>query len=165
MKTFYTYDTNENKLMVKVMMGIVIFAALAMLIFTIIAFTAGKGRLLMSVIIIGTSLLTILLLIPARKKYEARVKNESLVAHDWGIEYLNGELTREAKWEQIAGIDTVDRSWIILWHMKEYVISVAGENPIKFYSNLENSDFLVNYIKKNLKKRGDEVDVKWTNKQ
>ncbi|MDQ7824663.1 MAG: hypothetical protein RDV48_17815 [Candidatus Eremiobacteraeota bacterium] len=160
MKTFYTYDTGENKNVIKVLTGLIIISALGIVGFGIATLLVKKAWVInMSFCIV--SFFILVASIPARKKLTERVKNENLVAHDWGVEYLNGEEKREVKWEVIQGIDTLDRSGIA-WKLKEHIISVANEVPISFFSNLENSDFLVNYVKKNLKKRGDgDLDVKW----
>lgn len=159
MKTFYSYDTKEYRLMTNVQLVLAIVASLAIIIFGITA-AISREKLFMSLAIIISCLIIIILTIPARKKHLARIKNETLVAHDWGIEHQIGEEKREAKWEQISGVDTIDRSFIV-YRLKEYVVSVAGDAPIVFYSSLENADFLVNYIKKNLKKRAEDFDVGW----
>ncbi len=162
MKSFYTYNTKENKMLITVFTVLIIFSSIGTVGFVISSILAVRDTLKMIIYLVffGIFLSLLLATLPARKRYFNRTKNETIVAHDWGLEHQVGVETREVKWEQIQGIDVIDRSFIF-WKMNQYVVSVAAETPINFYSNLENSDFLVNFIRKNLKKRSEELDVKW----
>jgi hypothetical protein len=158
MKTFYSYSTNDNKWMIKVQTVLIVCGSLG-------ALTGLIGLLFptqryMSIFLLAACVLIVLGAIPARKKYEHRVLKETLVSHDWGIEHQDGDDSREAKWDQIIKIETNDKSFL-MWKMKEYVVTIASEYPIKFYSSLENVDMLVNYIKRNLKKQAENPELKW----
>lgn len=158
MKTFYSYDTKEGRLFTAVLTWIIVLSSLGTVVFAISVFVP-KGMFI-KLFLFGISLAVLLLVIPARKKHAMRLKNETLVAHDWGIEHQIGDTKREVKWDQIQDVDTYDKSAVI-YKMKEYVVTVAGEAPVVFYASLENADFLVNFIKKNLKKKAEELDVGW----
>lgn len=150
-KAYYTYDTREYRLFSTMLLGVAIAATIGIVIFAIICFTHRK-EFLFALLCIGICLFILILAIPARKKHLSRIKNETIVAHDWGLEHQVGGESREVKWHQISSVEMINRSFL-LYSMKEYVVSVSGDAPILFYSSLENSDFLVNYIRKNLKKR------------
>lgn len=150
-KAFYTYDTREYRLFATMLLGISIVATIGLVIFAITCFLA-KGKILFNIVFIIVCLIVLALALPARKKHLSRIKNETIVAHDWGLEHQVGGESREVKWHQISSVEMINRSFL-LYSMKEYVVSVSGDAPILFYSSLENSDFLVNYIRKNLKKR------------
>jgi hypothetical protein len=158
MKTYYSYDTNDNKWMIKVQTVLIVCGSIGGIAGIIGLFFPGQRML--SIALLAACVLIVLGAIPARKKYEHRVKQETIISHDWGIEHQDGEDSREAKWDQIIKIETNDKSFL-MWKMKEYVVVIASEYPIKFYSCLENCDFLVNYIKKNLKKQAENPELKW----
>jgi|GEM_PF-1916356 len=162
MKSFYTYNTKENKMLITVFNVFIAFSAIGTVGFVISAILLIHNMLKMIIftLLFGVFLSLLLATIPARKRYLKRIQDETIVAHDWGIEHQVGNEKREVKWDQIQSIDVIDRS-AIFWKMSQYVVSVSGDRPIDFYSNLENSDFLVNFIRKNLKKRSDDLDVKW----
>ncbi|MGV8121756.1 MAG: hypothetical protein AB2L14_18500 [Candidatus Xenobiia bacterium LiM19] len=162
MKSFYTYDTRENKMLITVFNVFIAFSAIGTVGFVVSAILLIHNMLKMIIftLLFGVFLSMLLATLPARKRYLKRLQEETIVAHDWGIEHQVGIEKREVKWDQIQGIDVIDRSFI-LWKMNQYVVSISGDRPIDFYSNLENADFLVNHIKKNLKKRSDDLDVKW----
>jgi hypothetical protein len=159
MKTYYKYDTREYRLLTRAQLILAVAAIIGGLVFGISCFLA-PGRLMMNLAFFVICVLVVLLTLPSRKKHMFRIQNENLIAHDWGIEHQIGDIIREVKWEQISGVDTIDHSFV-LYKMKEYVISVAGDAPLVFYSSLENADFLVNYIRKNLKKRSEDVQIAW----
>ncbi len=165
MKTFYSYDTPDNRLMIKLQTSLVIVSIIGIVVSLptlVIALMGASKNVLMTLVILGVCILTLLASLPARTRYMNRVKNETLVAHDWGVEHINGDYTREARWNEIMKIDTYDKSFIF-FKQKEYVISIVASDPIKFYSSLENADFMVNYVNKNLKKQAENVDLKWKN--
>jgi len=159
MKSFYTYNTKENQMLITVFTVLIIFSAIGTAGFAIASILLPKNMLI-NAPLFGVCLAMLLTILPTRKRYMRRIKDETIVAHDWGIEHQIGNEKREVKWDQIQGVDVVDRSFI-MWKMNQYVVSVAADRPIDFYSNLENADFLLNYIRKNLKKRSDDLDVKW----
>jgi len=165
MKTFYSYDTPDNRLMIKLQTSLVIVSGIGIalsLVTMIFSLMGARQNMLTILLILGVCVITLIASLPARTRYMNRVKNETLVAHDWGVEHINGDYKREARWNEILKIDTYDRSFIF-FKQKEYVISIVASDPIKFYSSLENADFMVNYVNKNLKKQAENVDLKWKN--
>ena len=168
MKTFYNYNTRENKLILKVLTGITIacyIGAAISLLFVIINIKTAFLSAFVYIVLLGVLLCTAPIAKKTKKDFEYKFTHESFVAHDWGIEYEREGVSKEIKWDKIIGIDTTQTRILFFIKNGEHHIAISGEEPILFYTSLENADFLVNFILKNLAKRNDELNKVVMNKQ
>ncbi len=169
-KSFYTYDVPENRQMIQGMKIAIVVSVILLIVAIILIFTSPK-LLLWSLLILGACAVILVNFIPARKNFENRFKNETIVAHDWGLEILTDGNKKEYKWDRMGSIITRSKN-VLFIKQKEYMVTLEAlvkktpkgqilpssgtVDTISFYSSLENVDFLISFIEKNLKRVAEE---------
>lgn len=158
MKSFYSYNTRENRQILTVLTVTLAVCCIVSLGALIIAVSKFGSNLPIALLY----LLVAIILAPiaytaftAKRDLEYKFKNENIIAHDWGVEFELEGHKRQAKWENIATLSTEGKR-ILFLTQKEHFIHTLDKNTLSFYSSLENSEFLVNYIQKNLRKKGED---------
>jgi hypothetical protein len=196
-KTFYTYDVPDTKQLVKAMRGAMVISII-LVIFSIIWSILTPDKILVSLCLIFISILLILAFRPLSAELEAKIKNETIVANDWGLEFYNTGSKVDIPWSKILMVAQKNKG-VLFIRLKEYRLILKEEkkktdlnssmadkireqeehslkasmpenledsdNFISFLSSLENVDFLVNYIEKNIKRIAEEsMNVEMLNK-
>lgn len=193
MKTFYTYDVPDTKQLVRAMriaIGVSYFLIVIAVIWGIIA----HNKIPISMCLVFLSICLILAFRPLVNELENKIKNETIVANEWGLEFYNTGAKIDIPWAKIIMVAPKNKSALFI-KLKEYRIILREErkkkdlnssmadkikenteeaiptriedssNYISFFSSLENVDFLVNFIEKNIKRIAEEsTNVEMLNK-
>ena len=147
-KTFYSYELDDNKKMIKYIFYLFIAFTVAALIS---AFFTVQHLGETNTMIIP---LLLLIIFGSLAVY--------IFAHSWGLETETDGLKANIKWEDMSALNSSTIKFCFFWTLTKYVLSYKGGNFL-FYDNIENVNFLENYIRKNMKAVIDSKnEIKWT---
>ena len=163
-KTFYSYELDDNKKMIKYIFYLFIAFTVAALIsafFTVQHLGETNTMIIPLLLLIIFGSLAVYIFVE-HSKMKKIFDSEPLVAHSWGLETETDGLKANIKWEDMSALNSSTIKFCFFWTLTKYVLSYKGGNFL-FYDNIENVNFLENYIRKNMKAVIDSKnEIKWT---
>ncbi len=163
-KTYYSYELDDNKKMIKyINWGAWLFSLIALVSFIFVITSLGTT---IPMIIALSSFLVFgglaFYVWTEYKKMKSIFDSEPVVAHSWGLETETEGLKSNIKWEDMENLSSSTIKFCILWNLTKYTLKYKS-GVFFFYDNLENVKFLENFIRKNMKAVIDsQNEIKWT---